>query len=269
MEPIIQKAKELLESGAVQGILGHAQGTGDTRRPHFATTPAQADKLVTDGDCPTNLANLLMKHEVKHLGKLAIIAQKPSILRSLLQLKAERQVQEDSYIALVPDKEGSGFQELGTIQAMESYLAEIPRKVPKKDQAMMDKLMAMSRSERFAFWKQELSRCIKCYACRNSCPMCYCERCTMDCNRPQWVPVPSHAVGNQEYHLVRAMHLAGRCVECGECGRACPVGIPVHLLTIFGEESVRRQFGQGGGASSTLDFALSTFRPDDQESFIR
>ena len=91
----------------------------------------------------------------------------------------------------------------------------------------------------------------------------------MDCNRPQWVPVPSHAIGNQEYQLVRAMHLAGRCVQCGECGRACPVGIPVHLLTFYAEDSVHAQFGQRAGASATIDYALSVFRPDDKETFIR
>jgi ferredoxin len=99
--------------------------------------------------------------------------------------------------------------------------------------------------------------------------MCYCEHCTMDCNRPQWVPVPSHALGNLEYHMVRAMHLAGRCVECGDCGRACPVGIPIHLLTFNAEESVHAQFGQRAGASAKLDYAMSTFRPDDKETFIR
>jgi ferredoxin len=99
--------------------------------------------------------------------------------------------------------------------------------------------------------------------------MCYCERCTMDSNRPQWIPVASHAIGNLEYHMVRAMHLAGRCVQCGTCGTACPVGIPVHLLTFFAENTVRRQFGQKGGASAKLDYAMSTFKPDDKETFIR
>ena len=99
--------------------------------------------------------------------------------------------------------------------------------------------------------------------------MCYCEHCTMDCNRPQWVPVASHGIGNLEYHIVRTMHLAGRCVECGECGRACPVGIPVHLLAFCAEESIHRQFGQRAGHKAKLDYAMSTFKTDDRESFIR
>jgi len=267
VESLKQKAKELLEAGEIKAVLGYARGTSDTRRPHVATTAAQVDKLVADEACTTNLANLLMKHEIKHLGKLAVVASRPSTLRSLLQLTAEHQVADGAILALVPAE--GGVKQLGTAQAFEEHLALVPQKKTEKDQALLDRLKAMPRAERFAFWQKEFSRCMKCYACRNSCPMCYCERCTMDCNRPQWVPVPSHAVGNQEYHLVRAMHLAGRCVECGECGRACPVGIPVHLLTFFAEDSVRAQFGQGGGASATIDNALSTFRPDDKETFIR
>jgi ferredoxin len=145
----------------------------------------------------------------------------------------------------------------------------MPDELAQADQQTLDKLRAMSVAERRAFWAQELGRCVKCYACRASCPMCYCERCTMDCNRPQWVPVASHALGNLEYHMVRAMHLAGRCVRCGTCGASCPLGIPVHLLTFSTEGSVRRQFGQPGGASAHLDYALATFNPDDNEEFIR
>jgi len=181
---------------------------------------------------------------------------------------AERQLREEDVLALAVDA-GGQVVELGTAQAMEEHLALEPKELPARDRELMDRLRRMTREERWAFWQKELSRCVKCYACRNSCPMCYCEHCTMDCNRPQWVPVPSHALGNLEYHMVRAMHLAGRCVECGDCGRACPVGIPVHLLTFNAEESVHAQFGQRAGASAKLDYALSTFRPDDKETFIR
>jgi ferredoxin len=269
MEAMKQKAKELLQSGEVKAVLGYAVGTAGARRPHFARTPEQVDRLVLDAKCTQNLATYLTKHEVKHLGKVAVVAL-PSTQRALLQLVAERQLKDDNLCLLAVD---SGAQtELKTLQsgaAVEEHLALKPEAMDTKDQALMAQLTAMSRAERWAFWQQELSRCVKCYACRNSCPMCYCEHCTMDCNRPQWVPVASHALGNLQYHTVRAMHLAGRCVECGECGRACPVGIPVHLLTFFAEESTAKQFGQRAGHSAKLDYALSTFRPDDKETFIR
>lgn len=266
MEALKQKAKELLQRGDVKAVLGYAVGTAGIRRPHFARRPEQVDRLVLDETCTQNLAAYLTKHEVKHLGKVAVVAL-PATQRATLQLVAERQLRDIDICLLAVD--GGEVKTLASAAEVEQHLALKTGGMDAKDKALIEKLSAMSRAERWAFWQQELSRCVKCYACRNSCPMCYCEHCTMDCNRPQWVPVPSHAMGNLEYHMVRAMHLAGRCVECGECGRACPVGIPVHLLTFFAEESTAKQFGQRAGHSAKLDYALSTFKPDDKETFIR
>jgi len=264
---LIEKAEQLLQSGDVKAVLGFEAGTGGTRRPAFARRPGQARRLVFDDACVQNLASYVTRKETRRLGKVAVAAR-PGALRALLQLMAERQIQEQDVLPLAVDAAGQ-VAELPTAQAIEEHLALEPGPVSARDRELLDRLGKLSRAERWAFWQGELGRCVKCYACRNSCPMCYCEHCTMDCNRPQWVPVPSHALGNLEYHMVRAMHLAGRCVECGDCGRACPVGIPIHLLTFNAEESVHAQFGQRAGASSKLDYALSTFRPDDKETFIR
>jgi ferredoxin len=266
MDALASKAKELLSAGTVKVVIGYGKGTGESRRPIFVRSAERAGDLVLDTACAQNLATYLTKHEVRALGRIAVVAL-PSTLRSMLQLAAEKQLREENVLALaIVD---GGVRELATFDAVEESVATIPDAIGEADQKMIDKLIAMSVSERRAFWADELDRCVKCYACRSSCPMCYCERCTMDCNRPQWIPVASHALGNLEYHMVRAMHLAGRCVQCGTCGTACPVGIPVHLLTFFAENTVRRQFGQKGGASAKLDYAMSTFKPDDKETFIR
>ncbi len=266
MEELRNKAKELLTAGTVKVVIGYGKGTGNARRPIFVRSADKVSELLFDAGCTQNLATYLTKAEVRAMGRMVIVAV-PSTLRSILQLAAERQVREESVLALAV-LDGT-LRELLTFDAIEQTVATIPDAISATDQAMLDKLTAMSVSERRAFWAAELGRCVKCYACRSSCPMCYCERCTMDCNRPQWIPVASHALGNLEYHMVRAMHLAGRCVQCGTCGAACPVGIPVHLLTFFAEGTVRRQFGQKGGASAKLDYAMSTFKPDDKEEFIR
>ena len=266
MADLVSQAKELLDSGAVQVIIGYAAGTNGTRRPHLARNAAQAAHLVFDEGCVQNLAGYLVKPEVKRLGKAAILAR-TATARAALQLMAERQIADGSVRILA--EAGDSVVVLDSAEALEAHLALQAEGISAKDRELLERLRAMTHAERWAFWQKELARCVKCYACRNSCPMCYCERCTMDCNRPQWVPVPSHAVGNLEYHTVRAMHLAGRCVECGECGRACPVGIPVHLMTFHAEDSVRRQFGSEAGRTAKLDYALSTFKPDDKETFIR
>lgn len=263
VEALRARAAQLLGSQAVAVVVGHEPGTLGRRRPCLARTAAEAARLVHDEACHHNLAVYATRDEVRALGRVAIVAN-PAELRALLRLAAERQLRDGGVLALVPG--GETVLELGTPAEIEAHLASVPDALPEADRLEIERLTAMTAAERRAFWAEQLSRCTRCYACRASCPLCYCGRCTMDCNRPQWVPVASHGLGNLEYHLVRAMHLAARCVRCGSCGRACPAGIPVHLLSEFADESVRRHFGSASPASG---YALSTFRPDDREGFIR
>jgi len=93
------------------------------------------------------------------------------------------------------------------------------------------KLEAMTEDERFAFWQGELSRCIRCNACRDVCPACTCENCVF--NNPKSGlenKAPSGSFEEQMFHIIRAFHVAGRCTDCGECSRVCPQNIPLHLL---------------------------------------
>ena len=94
------------------------------------------------------------------------------------------------------------------------------------------------------------------------------SRCTVEVNQPQWIPVQANTHGNMEWHILRAMHLAGRCISCGECGRACPVGIPCHLLTMQLTDQVYNYFKVYAGTSDKMSSVLSTFEPNDKESFI-
>ncbi|MBP3301083.1 MAG: 4Fe-4S dicluster domain-containing protein [Clostridia bacterium] len=93
------------------------------------------------------------------------------------------------------------------------------------------KLEAMTPDERFAFWREELSKCIRCNACRNACPACSCIKCVFD-NPNSGVQNKAAADDFEEnlFHIIRAYHVAGRCTDCGECSRVCPQGIPLHLL---------------------------------------
>ena len=93
------------------------------------------------------------------------------------------------------------------------------------------KLEAMTPDERFAFWQNELSRCIRCNACRDACPACTCEKCVFD-NPNSGVEnkAPANSFEEQMFHIIRAFHVAGRCTDCGECSRVCPQNIPLHLI---------------------------------------
>jgi ferredoxin len=95
----------------------------------------------------------------------------------------------------------------------------------------VETLERMTPDERFAFWQNELSRCIRCNACRDVCPACTCEKCVFD-NPNSGVEnkSPANSFEEKMFHIIRAFHVAGRCTDCGECSRVCPQNIPLHLL---------------------------------------
>jgi ferredoxin len=263
---LIARAKELLENKSVQVVIGYEAGATGSARPAFITDPAKADSLIYDKRCVQNLAVYLTKNEVKRLGKMAIFSTLP-VMRSIMMLIAEQQLSADNVVVIGISADGK-LLDIPDMVVMKDYIEKSDLANAPEYKELIDKLKKLSPEEKLAYWKKELSKCIKCYACRQACPMCYCTRCAVEVNQPQWISVPSTTLGNMEWHILRAIHLAGRCISCGECGRACPVGIPCHLLTMFLADQVHDNFKVFAGTSEKMSSVMSTFEPNDKESFI-
>jgi formate dehydrogenase (coenzyme F420) beta subunit len=267
VEELRNKAKELLESQQVKMVIGFGVGTTDRIRPVFAVDSAGAGELMYDPRCQNNLAVYLTRPEIRRLGRVALVAPLP-VMRAVLQLAAEAQVTDSDVRVLGMTAEGK-LIDMPDLTAVEAYVQAAPLDLSEAESVELNRIRALPAEERFRYWQEQLSRCFKCYACRQACPLCYCSRCTVDLNQPQWIPVPAHDIGNLEWHVMRAMHLAGRCVNCGECARACPLGIPLNVLNHVLAEEIRQGFGARGGTQLKLEYALSTFKPNDKENFIR
>jgi ferredoxin len=266
MNSLITRAKELLENKTVNVVIGYEAGPTGVVRPAFINNPARAESLLYDERCVQNLAVYLTKHEVKHLGKIAIVATLP-VMRSIMMLISEQQISAGDIVVLGISDDGS-LLDIADIRVMQGYIEKSDLSNPARYKELIAELGKLSPEEKFEWWKKELSKCIKCYACRQACPLCYCTRCSVEVNQPQWIPVKSNTHGNMEWHILRAMHLAGRCISCGECGRACPVGIPCHLLTMHLADKVHNYFNVYAGTTDKMSSVLSTFEPNDKESFI-
>jgi L-lactate utilization protein LutB len=260
-------ARRLLDSQTVNLIVGYGEGRDNEPRPVFITTPDKVSQLIFDERCVQNLAVYLLKAEVMACGKIAIVANLPS-LRTILQLAAENQIGDGEVVVLTVLTDGK-VSELAQFSEMESLLAQNEIKHKPADREKISSLQNQTREERWQFWLNEFSRCLRCYACRAACPLCYCTSCTVDCNQPQWISVQAHTLANLEWHIMRVMHLAGRCIACGACARACPVDIPIHLLTYDLNDKIMDMFNQQAGMKAKPDYVLSTFKTDDKENFIR
>ena len=135
---------------------------------------------------------------------------------------------------------------------------------------MVEKLENMTPDERFEFWRGELSRCIRCNACRNVCPACSCEKCVFD-NDDLGTANKAATTSFEEnmFHIIRAFHVAGRCTDCGECSRVCPQNIPLHLLNRKFIKDINELYGEFQAGDDTESRApLTNFRMDDCEPNI-
>lgn len=111
--------------------------------------------------------------------------------------------------------------------------------------AEVEKLEAMTPDERYAFFKGELSRCIRCNACRNVCPACSCLRCVFDSTKfDSAQKANADPFEEKMFHIIRAFHVAGRCTDCGECSRVCPQGIPLHLFNRKFIKDINELYGE-------------------------
>ena len=131
------------------------------------------------------------------------------------------------------------------------------------------KIEDMPAEDKWNYFDDMLSTCIRCYACRDACPLCYCPTCFVDESRPQWVGKSSDPTDIRTFHFLRAYHCAGRCTDCGACERACPMDIKVRTFTKKLEKECYELYGWEAGLTIDQRPPLDTFKPDDPENFIK
>ena len=264
------KGRQLLEEGSVDCVIGYEVGPRYRTRPVFITNPQDADKLVWNQSCTHNLTTYLKDKLATRKGmerspRVAVVA-KPCDSKSIHVLVAENRFQRDQVhvigVACDGIHEGAGFGAAGDdyqdrcLRCSDRKPVVFDTLVGDPDSIQPDvfpldddlaQLESMTPATRAEFWLSQFDRCIRCYACRQACPMCSCPTCLYERDDSLWVGMNIELNQKRTFHLGRAFHLAGRCVGCNECERVCPMDIPISLLNRKLVKDVETAFGFKAG----------------------
>lgn len=260
MSKLSENAAALLSEGTVKMIIGYEQGT-ERPRPAFCHTPEDCERLIFNDQCSNNLAVYLTKKEIIGEDKVGVVGNY-YVIKTVIQLNRENQINLQNLVLMTVD--GDDIITFGSIDEMQQYVDTHEPAPNEKVLAIIKKIDNMSRSERWDYWKSELSKCVRCYACRAACPLCYCNRCVTEVNCPQWIEPWASPLSNMEWQINRIMHMSGRCVGCGECAVACPLELPIGILTKKMGMDIKNTFGEWKDGS-----VLSTYNVNDKENFIK
>lgn len=302
---IREEAKKMLESGEVTLVIGWAVGSMPFKTtPVFIEKAEDVEKLVWNPACTNNLAVYLPQVAQRaKVGIVTKPCDSRSVVTLLQEKQISREnvkiigvactgITDDAALKKAGiklsevhglDWEGdgviigtpSGKTNLSMAEAVKEACRTCKTRTPVlADVTIGDAPEAAPQSiepmegtpaERRAYWAMQFERCIRCYACRQVCPSCYCSKCFADRNDVKWTGKKADASESWMFHMGRAMHLAGRCIGCGECERACPMELPIMQLNREVQRHVAALFDYEAGMDPEMAPALGSWEPEDPD----
>ncbi|MEI6682969.1 MAG: 4Fe-4S dicluster domain-containing protein [Bacteroidota bacterium] len=249
-------AAKLFAEGKIDVFVGYRMnGFDDNQVPVLVTTTEDVSKLVFTGKSVFNLVNYL-KNEHTRRKRVGIVV-KGCDSRSLNLMLTESQVKRENLYVIgiacegVTDDSGQKMQNCVDCMVPDAVVfdemlgspaASLNVPVSYKMNADIASLAAMPLTGRAAYFEEVFENCIRCNACRHSCPLCYCAKCCIDqetatlYNGANTTSAAFHAL------MTWSLHLAGRCVDCRNCEKACPSHLPLHLLHKQNESVIYENF---------------------------
>jgi formate dehydrogenase subunit beta len=254
LDQVREVAGRLLLDGQVVGVVGLRSGHGRVG-PYLFTTADGLAALALEPRYPLALVCQTILSSFPE-GRLGVVARGCDE-RALIEMAKLEQVEMERLVLI-----GLACSEAQARQCVcaRPYPSRIDagdrvEGVAPADDERVRGLLEQDVEERLAFWQGEFDRCIKCYGCRNACPVCICDECVLE--EACWVErgrIPPEL----PFHLIRAYHIADKCVLCGACEAACPMDIPLTPLYVLLRERLRELFDYEPGLDVAQRSPLTT-----------
>lgn len=274
-------ARKYLDEGKVSCVIGYERDSRGRVRPVFIEKVEDADRLIWSTECSLNLVTYLHQRKLspgkdQPIPKTAVVVR-PCDVRAVNLLIAEEQIKRENLKLIGITCAGTEIngQPRITCQFCQERVPVIydvlvepdqPIEIPadKDIYADIEEMESWTAEERLSFWTKEFNRCIRCYACRQACPGCYCFECVAEQVDPHWTSIALDIPEKMFFHVMRAYHLAGRCVGCDACETACPMNIPLSKLNRKIAKEILEMFDYRTGDTPEDAPLLTCFNPDER-----
>lgn len=267
-EEIRACCEKILAEQRVDVILAYQDGGPDGAMiPFFARSAQDVEKIVWGDRCWQHLASYLHGRR----DRVGIVA-KPCDVRAIVQYILEQQVARDQVYIIGVDcagmvdqygdsRPGCGDCSVHTPPLWDTHIA---------DEAIVEIQVPPTRAcEDLAYnlekFQREIDKCILCYSCRQACYGCYCKTCFVQRDLTDWQPAEIDTGTKMTFHLGRAMHLAGRCIECGSCEAACASGVNIRYIIKEVTNFIADTYDYRTGMDLTTTPAMVSYGANDRD----
>ncbi|MBW2066702.1 MAG: 4Fe-4S binding protein [Deltaproteobacteria bacterium] len=228
MKEMVEKVKQLLRDGDIAGFIGLKEQHGHPVPHVFTRDNMEELESLVIGNIRYPLTKVLLKVVDRYTDDHFGVMVRGCDERTLKELFKWNQLHRDRVIpvGIACPPEQAEACECPKPYPSEWVTGEKTQGIPKSKR--LEEREKLSREERLHYWTNQFNKCIKCYGCRDVCPMCFCQVCSLE--DPSFILTGKIPPENPTFHLARAVHMVGRCIDCGLCEEACPVDIAVRIL---------------------------------------